>query len=262
MFSGDKNLKDTEQKSLVSYDPAGLSSVSISLSYTKTNKLITALYMVTDTMEKDEPIRLKLRTFGIEILTDIENPSRTSLSDIDKKISAVLSFLGIASDLRMISAMNSGILAKEFNELKESVKNYTAKRASWFEDFMREDTSNLSLEGRQVGGKEGMNSIGHPYNHSTRIGVQKGDTLMKALGDVHNKKDEFEALRNKRKQDISDIVKKSASGASIKDIETALQSIGHNLGEKTLQRELVSMLKDNVLYKTGEKRWSKYFIKN
>ena len=32
-------------------------------------------------------------------------------------------------------------------------------------------------------------------------------------------------------------------------------------GEKTLQRELVSMAKDGVLNKTGEKRWSRYFVK-
>ncbi len=261
MFPGDKNLKDTKQKSLISYDPVGLSSVSISLSYTKTNKLITALYMVTDTMEKDEPIRLKLRTLGIEILTDIESTSKTSLLNVEQKVSAILSFLSIAVDLRMISAMNSGILAKEFNELKESVKNYTSKQASWFEEFMHEETRSTNSSSYVGGGKVGVNSLGHANHSSTHIGIQKGSTLMKALGDVRDKKAEFEILKNKRRQDILDIVKSSTTGASIKDIEQYMQSKGQNIGEKTLQRELVSMLKDNVLYKTGEKRWSKYFIK-
>jgi hypothetical protein len=31
--------------------------------------------------------------------------------------------------------------------------------------------------------------------------------------------------------------------------------------EKTLQRELVSMVKNGVLDKMGEKRWSRYFLK-
>ena len=40
---------------------AGTSDMSFTLAYTKTSKLITALYMVTDTMEKEEPIRLKIK---------------------------------------------------------------------------------------------------------------------------------------------------------------------------------------------------------
>ena len=51
------------------------------------------------------------------------------------------------------------------------------------------------------------------------------------------------------------------NGVSIKDIVLALRNLGEERGEKTLQRELASMVKDGVLYKTGEKRWSRYFIK-
>ena len=48
---------------------------------------------------------------------------------------------------------------------------------------------------------------------------------------------------------------------SIKDIGEVLKSKGQAIGEKTLQRELISMVKDNLLYRTGSKRWSKYFVK-
>jgi hypothetical protein len=52
----------------------------------------------------------------------------------------------------------------------------------------------------------------------------------------------------------------------ITDIRT--KSNGHpdqfsaivSCGEKTLQRELVSMVKDGVLKKLGEKRWSRYML--
>jgi len=49
---------------------------------------------------------------------------------------------------------------------------------------------------------------------------------------------------------------------SIKDIDLALQGLGEKCGEKTLQRELVSMVGDGVLKKSGEKRWSRYFLAN
>ena len=72
MLGENKNLKDHERKSLMASYGAGTSNMPVlSLPYIKTNKLITALYMVTDTIEKEEPIRLKLRTLGVEILSDI-----------------------------------------------------------------------------------------------------------------------------------------------------------------------------------------------
>ena len=96
MLGENKNLKDPERKSLMTSYGAGTSDMSFTLAYTKTSKLITALYMVTDTMEKEEPIRLKLRTLGIEILSDI-TMSKT-VFDISK-IEQILSFLNIAFDV-------------------------------------------------------------------------------------------------------------------------------------------------------------------
>ena len=61
------NLKDVKEKSLTSYG-TDVSSVSTPLSYTKTHKLVTALYMVTDIIDKEEPIRNKLRILGVEII--------------------------------------------------------------------------------------------------------------------------------------------------------------------------------------------------
>jgi len=99
MLGENKNLRDTFKDSIK--DTGNLSSPLLlnkeraGVRYIKTNKLITALYMVTDIMDKEEPIRLKLRTLGVEILSD------TSMSkpafDIDiQKIDQILSFLGIA----------------------------------------------------------------------------------------------------------------------------------------------------------------------
>src|ERR1035437_1026431 len=94
------------------------------VSYTKTNKLITALYMVTDIVDKDEPLRNKLRTLGVEILSDITSP-RGTLGNAGGKISELMSFLDIASAVNIISGMNCNILRKEFLELDQSIKEST-----------------------------------------------------------------------------------------------------------------------------------------
>jgi hypothetical protein len=239
--------------------------------------------MVTDIMEKEEPIRFKLRTLGIEILSDIVSKAGFDIQKIDQ----ILSFLNITSDIGMISEMNSNILKKEFAELKQSIKEATTQKNLWLEEFLTKPSEESS-------------SIGHVNNSSqsnvsrylemsfnkgqgisngqtgVRIGVQKGSTLLKALnrvegmntlnkiGDVpalRSFSEDREVLKNKRRETILKIIRDKPNRVNIKDIVLAMKSLGETTGEKTLQRELVSMVKDNVLKKTGEKRWSQYFLK-
>jgi hypothetical protein len=298
MLGESKNLRDISKDSLkdtssmlasldksVQYEVGNLHSQSILLPYTKTNKLVTALYMVTDTMEKEEPIRLKLRTLGVEILSDITSSSKGILDNLEGKISTILSFLAIASDIRIISEMNYNILRKEFVELKLSLKELTTKKHLWLEEFMLHQ-SETSTE-QELTLPEENPSIRHPrftkmsdnginmsFNKGqdlrtktgTRIGVQKGSTLLRALSQVEKFPNEtqkgstFEVIKKQRRDIIIKIIKDKPNGASIKDIASATHDLGEMIGEKTLQRELISMVKDNVLKKTGEKRWSQYFI--
>ena len=282
-----KNLKDSTGSSGLA-----IKDNSLSGSHIKTNKLITALYMVTDIMDKEEPLRNKLRTLGTEIISDIYtlvtlSPKKIYLSDPDKgwnvetKISEILSFLDISSAVDLISEMNCSILKKEFLELQQSIlgyKNYHNIKPVVLSEFLSEDSKGhdeyMSVESSHKGHKKEY--------MGTRIGVQKGSTLMKALRkfDGGNNPAPYEAvgfrlgfdmLKKQRRSEIIRVIKNNKDGLSIKDIASALRNsavsseeklggLGESKAGKTLQRELVSMVKDNILGKKGEKRWSKYFL--
>ena len=273
MFGDNKILKDTQ-----------LSSPNLSLnkreeqrgglSYPKTNKLVTALYMVTDIMDITEPVRSKLRILGADIVSDIHFLASSTISDIDKRISTILSFLEISFNLNMISEMNYSILKKEFLELKESL--IKQNNPAWLEEFFKEEKLPLLDKEGLGGGNLKDNSIGHLKGHQTRIGVQKGSTLMQALSDkmtsLSDTKNsvlaDFEILKQKRQAEIINLIKlKDREGATITDIKNEVQKYSKtyinlvSCSEKTLQRELVFMVHSDVLYKTGEKRWSRYFVK-
>jgi hypothetical protein len=277
--------KELNKNVKVSPDSFGSSSrnMSIMLSYTKTNKLITALYIVTDIIEKEEPIRHKLRTLGADIVSDIQSLDRGRIghlvhNNLSTKISEIISFLDIASAINLISDMNGNILKKEFIELTQSVNETIHNQQNLSEFFVQ------GLNAETV--SELPSSIGHDKGHinRTRIGVQKGSTLMKALSDKtnfmshknysRNRNDlftnvsgpqDFNILKNKRREYILNIIKNNSGNATIKDIRIKI-NIGQKdsiiSSEKTLQRELMSMIKDGVLYKTGEKRWSRYLIRD
>ena len=288
MFGEDKNLKDPGQSRLGGVYGAGSQNVSVMLSYNKTHKLITALYMVTDILDKDEPLRNKLRTLGVEILSDLSaqaGTSSTSKRHFDmKNIDQVLSFLDIAFTMNMISEMNKNILLNEFTHLRNSLI-VPQDNPVWLEEFLKEST-HLPMG---VGANEKLSPKGHLKRH-TRLGVQRGSTLLKALSDrmgldsktnvlglashSHSSRArDFYLLKKQRRDNIINTIKKNGGSATIKDIKLKISSgiqrpstgeaeaLTLTLSEKTLQRELMSMTKDGVLNKTGEKRWSRYFVK-
>jgi hypothetical protein len=261
MFGEEKNLKDSSNDLGII-----IKDSRTPVSYTKINKLITALYMVTDILEKEEPLKNKLRTLGTHIISDMNSAPANACT----KISEIMSFLDIASAVNIISEMNCNILRKEFSALDEAIKESTNKtevrnRPINLSEFFKEE-----LPAPNPSQHKGQNkSIGHQY--PTRIGVQKGSTLMKALSDTKknfSETDNFETLKKERRESILNVIKLIGGSATIKDIKDRVQSAPAqagslvSCGEKTLQRELVSMVKDGVLNKTGEKRWSRYFLKN
>lgn len=301
MFGENKNLKDPEGKPLASYG-AGSQDVSV-ISYAKTNKLITALYMVTDIIDTNEPLRNKLRTLGVEIISDMhlvmENNIGHLASNIHSKISQITSFLEIASTINIISEMNCSILRKEFLELNQSILpparageaqagvestgKVTINKQINLSEFFREELPVLQKYQSPPERPSGRAGIGHSIGHNhTSVGVQKGSTLMKALSDktsmmsdrntrithTNNFVNNFDVLKKQRRDEIINIIKTVGGNATIKDIRdkaTGLPADGQgalvSCSEKTLQRELISMVKDGVLNKTGEKRWSRYFLK-
>jgi hypothetical protein len=287
MLGENNNLKDSELKSLSSFEASSTNLVSINLTYTKTTKLITALFMVTDIMDREEPLRHKLRFLGTNVISDINN----NPTDSSKKISEILSFLDIGFAVGMISEMNLSILKKEFTELQKSINVFSTKRSPiWLEEFMKDTSVDETIltnnEHQNISKKEqkvtSIHHIGHPQ--STRIGVQKGGNLMKVLSDrvshmsgvkhtqpspiVSVPNHSYDLLKTKRRGEIISIIKNKLSvlpnsgGATITDIKNSAEGPLVSCGEKTLQRELVSMVHDGILIKTGEKRWSKYSIKN
>lgn len=60
-------------------------------------------------------------------------------------------------------------------------------------------------------------------------------------------------LARSRRERILDIIKDKGE-ATIKDISTTIT----DCSEKTIQRELIDMIKDSIILRDGERRWSKY----
>src|SRR3989304_5004530 len=179
----------------------------------KTEKLVTAIFMVTDLLDKAEPLRNELRSLGIKLL------SRNQ----DSLISQIMSLINIATSIGLVSDMNGGIINKELTNLKGSIPTLESLN---FSDVLYKPTVLYKTLGR-------ARPIGEAKSPLSQPKKEVGDRRESILNLIKNKKE-----------------------VTIKDISSQIS----DCSEKTIQRELISMLKDKVIQKTGEKRWSKYFI--
>lgn len=214
----------------------------------KTEKIVTAIYLVTNFLAEDNPLRRSLRNSSIELLSLIgsvvfsahPNPNKAR-SEIRFHASQIISSLSIAFYSGYISEMNYRILEKELElYVNESTPLFAALK----------DNINLSeidlnpprlQESRDQKNPVVVSKVGHKRQkiantQSTKVGV-------------------VDIRKRDRKEVIISVLQKK-SNVTIKDISEVIS----DCSEKTIQRELISLVKEGVLKRDGERRWSTYSL--
>jgi len=277
--------KDTEKtnvniydKTLVSDEKSLQSETIYDFANKKTEKLVTALYMVTDCMESDDALKNKLRLLGVDFLSKMYKLS--FLSPMDRYteipvslacINEILSFIEISYTIGFISEMNTLILKKEFKDLSYQLEQYKSKDKH-FSFTLDEKMFDVGDESSVLNKNADFNYKGQGYLKDSYNGQTNKRTpfntmsFIKGHSPIENQNRKINsshsnlAERQERRDKILSMIKtipESQAGASIKDISLAF----NDCSEKTIQRELNALVLNGKLVKTGAKRWSRYAIK-
>jgi hypothetical protein len=226
--------KDIDSSSFFSAD------TEFTFIFKKTEKLASAVYMVTNLFSDNEPMKWSLRKKVSELLSyiitykDIRQSDTPNFNNNTKtRVSEVVSFLEVAMLSGLVSQMNFSILKQEFYNLIEQFNN-----------------NNLKTESTNGAIPKSFFSMNQPLSFSTRI----SDNSIK---DTISLKDNVGFKSTNRQNIILGLLKKKKE-LTIKDIAVIIKDVS----EKTIQRELISLIEAGVLRKTGERRWSKYSLNN
>jgi len=271
------NQKDTKKTELNVYEQNNVSDVKpFNNKYInentnkKTEKLVTALYMVSDCMENDNALKNQIRLLGVELLSDTYKFSLISpvdkLSHISRTlnhINEILSLIEISYSVGFISEMNTLILKREFNYLISDLKSHQ-DRDKHYTFKIDEDMFNLPVEENHIA-IEGYNQKDNQKDKRTEYNNMSFINKVSPLSNINIKKSPLSPKRliNKaeRRDKIISIIKMLSiklgqKDISIKDISASYK----DCSEKTIQRELNYLVANNTLKKTGAKRWSKYGV--
>lgn len=267
------NQKDTKKTNLNSYGQANFLDVKMltnkhiyELVNKKTEKLVTALYMVTDCMDTDDALKGKLRLLGVELLSDIYKLS--TISSVDKHlhistflvhIDEILSFVEISYTMGFISEMNTIIIKKEFmilvgelENLEEKDKHFSFALDEQMFSFPGNHSYKQDLAESGIKDKKTLSDSMSFINNRSPLQSFKSNKVNHSVFNLNDKKDRIEKILNliKEKKNLSI----GQVGISIKDISNSFT----DCSEKTIQRELNSLVLKGQIKKTGAKRWSRY----
>jgi hypothetical protein len=191
----------------------------------KGHKIIAAVYLTTDHLTDSDPLKQALRTKCVSLIT-LEFETRKAVA------MAIGTLLDAAVLARLISEKNASIINLE-------VRHYAALPT------MNEQTvSTMFKNETQEPFAKLKRSIGHmslniPSHHKEKSPISKNGAI-------------FEN-KNKRQDRILSFINDRKS-AAIKDIATLFPDIS----EKTIQRELGTLVAMGKITKRGNKRWSLY----
>ncbi len=264
----DRNIKDNPSNNAQKQGDFGNGETSVHRSgYTKkAEKIAAALFLVSNFLSDNEPLKWDIRRaasgmVGLISRADKADTSRKDgfTADIRALLTELSSLMEVAALSGLISGMNSEILMKELASLfsaleRRGEKNHRMDYVKIPKDFFIKEEQILlsepSVPAREnshsnIKDKKGMSYITQSIE-ADELTIQKDKK--KEYGSVAMK-------RNRRQTFIIQILKKKKE-LTIKDIST----IFHDCSEKTIQRELIALIKEGVVTRDGARRWTKYSL--
>ena len=185
----------------------------------KGQKLVAALYLVTNHLSDNDPLKVAIRSHAV-VFADPRG-------DVLQVVPIVTNLLNAAVLIGLVSEQNVNIIIRE-------LMKYTGSAHSSIDTFFTEPSTSLSYTAKP--------------KTFPRMSIMS-DTLSNKSENNHISNDN----KNKRQNDILSFINDRKS-AAIKDISTLFPDVS----EKTIQRELTTLVADGRITKRGSKRWSIY----
>jgi len=237
----------------------------------KTEKVATAIYMISNFFSPEEPLKWELRKNVTKLLknmmslNDASANREVSFSRINGDFVELGAMFSLAHSSGFISQMNYEIVTGEINNLSGLVLSYGERQVSTNRSLFKKDYFEVKKESF----KNQPEAPRETFKEISKDNIK--DIVKDNLKDIQ-KDNQFVFKGQKRDLDnffnkdnnskISDreekiIQKIKISGpVTIKDIAEEFAEVS----EKTIQRELQKMFDRGQIKKEGERRWTKYFI--
>lgn len=203
----------------------------------KSERLASALYVITGFMPPEEPARTRLRVCALEIITRSANPHELlegGAERFESRCSEIVTILRTAHYSGLISEMNANLLGEEYTALAV---------------FVRENAGKLAERGSVLR----KSTVSEPRSLSGSLRQSERGLLNGIQKNKRTKRDVQDSPLGNRKDLILSVFKMK-DAISIKDVTSLMPQVS----EKTVQRDILDLVGKGILIKTGSRRWTTY----
>lgn len=207
--------------------------------FKKTEKIVCAVFFIlktNDDLISDERAVTDIKDICLDILSFVTgslSESESKVADITRQL--VFALIELESTLRVLHAMDLlhadhlNVFVAEIDALMRSAKSYQfdTRRVSQESGSVKERVVRGEARGAVTAPKVSGSS---PVVSRTVAGGDRQERILAVL--------------------------RASPLSSIKDIADTVK----DCSEKTIQRELISLIKDGKVIREGEKRWSRYSV--
>lgn len=219
----------------------------------KIEKIAQAIYLVSNHLKDMDPLKWEIRKESLRTLSCVKSfnegsgrgdtPPDLVVDALSSSARDLISYLSLASLSGLISRNNANIIILEIETVLSAfgqMMDENAAKAGFVlsEDFFGTDSDLSSHVIKKLNKGQSMGSISDKQN------ITKKDTV--------NIKDK----KNTRQERIIMLLK-NQTNLTIKDFVKVI----NDCSEKTIQRELISLVERGVVKREGERRWSTYSLK-
>ena len=231
--------------------------------FKKTEKITSALYLVSSLLKDEEPLKWEIRDKGIDLLSSSFIASSAVPGDKNSVIQSLftaaletLSLLNVARISHLVSEMNHNILVREIDHVVALLRDRLASNAEnagyvLSDAFFK--TTEIPVSDMRNGQQDPMPA------HAGRNKFQEtrnSNTHFNLVNQGINKGQDVQFKKTSRQELIVNLLK-GQSNLTIKDFSKVIK----DCSEKTIQRELLGLVDKGIIKKEGERRWSKYSLK-
>ena len=206
--------------------------------YKKSERIAKALHMVCPAFKDCKPLRERLERLSVELIDASILPPSEARERLPKHLLSLASSLEMGKAGGFLSIMNADVILRETHHLLQEVASYEEPRLSLPETPSVARIMRETLPEHSVATKHAQKGIkqnnGQDYKgHVTDNNVPK----------------------DQRKEAILSVLR-TKGPSYIKDISVVIRDVS----EKTIQRELQSLVLQGIVEKKGEKRWTTYTV--
>lgn len=245
----------------------------------KTEKIASAVYLITGFFDDKEPLKWKLRELCSKLINTSFFIKDEIISQDDKYtqeakeiLSIISSLFIVAKNSGLVTEMNYSILTREISKLSNTIgspreavaaPNPALLSDKFFSTEKEIDTNTEVEDPRPEGLLERRESNPALKDKIYPSLISEPEYTPKPTFKHISKEKEKEfkefgavAVKKTGRQSVIINLLKRKKEIMIKDVSPLIEGVS----EKTIQRELLAMVKSGLLRKEGEKRWSRYSL--